>query len=78
MTDTTMRVQCAKCNKPVDWWEVSRREDVRGLEVHAGCHGDTDRCFVNDRDILEAGPGQDWSPGVAFKAAARAGVVPPS
>lgn len=64
-----LRITCALCAKLVDGWRVDDNICERGWSVTVKCHGETDTCFISERDVQQAGPHQDWVNGVAFRKA---------
>lgn len=46
-----MRIRCAKCNKPVDRWEMWDEENPPKKVIRAFCHGDIDTMFMTLLDL---------------------------
>jgi hypothetical protein len=57
------KIQCAVCNKPVDYIQVDRRADLQNaVQVFVRCHGDNDVFLLDDLESYSV----DENSGVAF------------
>lgn len=44
-------IRCAKCSKPVDEWQQENSDFSRTVRFTVKCHGETDRCDIDPREI---------------------------